>query len=294
MLGTILPLVLVVTCPGAPPLGARSSGTHLARPTAHSHSASPGPLAADADDVPLLAVGDRAVKGSRIEAFDANWVNLQDVTIHEVADIEKRDGKKRLVRVQTWPLGGGVAIRSELVLDPKTLATVSFEQRVDGLPEGASIGRPTRLRWDFDGKRYTRTVEPDPGAEPVVTEGELPNPMFEGSALGLVIAALPLELDYEARLPVAMNLQLAEEHTLYHVRVRVTGEEEFAWKRGKRVSAWVVEVDWEDYDTGAVTSVGGALEPGGAYFVVPKPPKGFPHVPRYQNDTTTIDLVVDG
>jgi len=124
--------------------------------------------------------------------------------------------------------------------------------------------------------------------------GELPTRMFEGSGLGLVIAALPLEEGYDARLPVAMNLGLTEELTLYTVRVRVTGKERFPWKGKKKVEAWIVDVDWEDHDTGEVSAAGGAALPGGAYFVVPDPPNGFPHVPRYQNDTSRIEVVVEG
>lgn len=243
-------------------------------------------------DAPTLEVGDKSVRGKRIGAFDSEWTAGGGAIVSEVAKFERRDGKKRLVRVQTWPMGSGVDLRSELVLDAATLSTVSFQQEVVGMPEGGSMGgAPSFLRWDYDGGKYTRKVRRDGGAEEV-EEGALPQPMFEGSALGLVIAALPLELDYEARLPVAMNLGLTEELTLYWVEVRVTAQEPFEWKR-KEVAAWVVEVDWEDFATGEVTSKGGVDAPGGAYFVVTDPPKGFPHVPRYQNESGTIELVVE-
>ncbi len=243
------------------------------------------------DDVRAVDVGSREVSGKRLRPFDATWTSAK-AEITEVATIEKRDGRKCYVRVQHWPAlqEGVVSVRSELVLDASTLETVSFQTELVGLPEGAGVGdTPVFLRWEFDGANYACTVQRGVAGERVTNRSALPAPMFEGSGLGLALAALPLKDGYEARLPVAMNLGLTDALTLYNVHARVVGTETFEWK-GKDVEAWVVDVDWADPETGEITSAGGADAPGGAYFVAAKPPKGCPHVVSYRNDSVRIEL----
>lgn len=240
-----------------------------------------------------LLVGDRSVKGKTITAFDNAWLTTNGVRITETARRETLDGRDVLIRLQVWPLQPGIDLHTELTLDAKTLETVSLHREVKGLPEGAGLGeKPIISHWDFDGADYTLSVTHSD--EPVVSHGALDQPMFDGGGLGLVIAALPLKAGYEARIPIAMPLDLAPELTRYWAIVRVNGRESVTGPDGKDVRAWVVDVDWADYDTDEITSKGGAEESGGAYYVVPRPPEGFPFVPRYVNAGSSIDVVVEG
>lgn len=203
---------------------------------------------------------------------------------------KKVKGRACYMRRQVWPMQEGVDLVSELVLDAKTLETVSFQREVVGLPEGASLGGQAEFaRWEFKGAEWKGTTRT--GGKEDKSEGTLPAPMFDGNGLGLVLAALPLEEGFSARLPVAMTLGLATEWTQYEVVARVVAEEFVEGPKGKEVQAWVVDVDWIDPVSGEVTSAGGMDAPGGAYFIVTSPPKGFPHVARYQNDSGTIELL---
>ena len=182
-----------------------------------------------------------------------------------------------------WLFLAGILSAGEHVL-PLQVHTGFFE-RQDALATATlELGRPLDM---------AKAVLRGKDGEKQVAQGELPTQMFEGSGLGLALAALPLADDFEARLPVAMNLGLTDELTLYNVRVRVSGKEIFPRKGKKEVEAWIVDVDWEDFETGEVTAAGGPDSSGGSYFVVPDPPKGFPHVPRYQNEGGAIELVFE-
>ena len=243
------------------------------------------------DDVaPLQEVGSSKVRGSKLKPFDAQWKGSGGAVISEVATLEKVDGKRCYVWRQVWPMNGGqLEMHSELVVDAKTLATISFQKQVVGLPPGAGLGqRPTFMRWEFDGADYSLTTRV---ADQEATEdGSLPRASFEGSALGLVLAALPLKQGYSARLPIAMSLGLSAELTTYMITARVVGTEKIAVPGGRKLKAWVVEVDWADLETEELSSKGGAEESGGAYYVVTNPPKGLPHVLRYRNEGSSIDL----
>lgn len=248
-----------------------------------------------ADDAPFVGIGDRSLRGKKLKAFDALWSasgNPDGPPIHEVAEISTSGGGRTLTRTQVWPMKNGLSKHSEIVIDLETMATRSLTTKVLGLPEGAGLGQlPTYRRWEFDGAAYTLTTRIK--GEEQTREGELDAPMFDGNALGLALAALPLKKGYVAELPVAMTLDLGPELTTYKVIARVVGQEELATAKGRSAKAWIVEVDWLDYDTRAMSAPGGRTESGGAYFVLTSPTRGAPHVPRYENDGVTIALVVD-
>ena len=46
-----------------------------------------------------------------------------------------------------------------------------------------------------------------------------------------------------------------------------------------------------DYATGEVTSEGGPDKAGGAYWITPDPPPGFPYVPKYANENVRIEYL---
>ncbi len=260
------------------------TGSHVE--AAHS------PLFSTQDEVNLVQVGHRSVKGKMLKPFDSKWTGSalsDEARITEKSAFQRIDGKKLYVRRQVFPMQQGLSLQTTVCLDPKTLRTVRLEQEVLGLPAGAGLGQaPEYCRWDFDGAKYERLQRH--AGEEQRDSGSLDEPMFDGGALGLVLAALPLKDGYRARLPICMPLNLSPELTRYWVDVRVVGKEPFEGPRGKTVEAWVVAVDWLDFESEKVTSKGGYDEPGGAYFVVPKPPKGFPHVPRYANAGGVIEL----
>ena len=112
--------------------------------------------------------------------------------------------------------------------------------------------------------------------------------MFETAMLGLVIAALPLKEGYVAELPTVF----ANQGSKWTITASVVGRESYETDDGEKVNAWVVNTEWEDLDSDAV-SKGGATESGGAYSIVTNPPKGFPYVPRYVNNSVDIKLITE-
>lgn len=243
---------------------------------------------------PSLEVGNKRVQGRRISDFDGRWRMGEGEgaqVVREWARGDKLGNKRILRRGQVWPMGGPVELHTELTMDPRTLEVLSYQHHVQGLPEGAGIGGglSTIIRWEFEGPAFTRTVGEGEDAK---TEAlELDRAMFDGNALGLILAALPLKDDYSAKLPVAMSLNLSPELTRYWVGARVTGKESIPRDGGRDLEAWIVDTAWFDYGSGALTSPGGATRSGGAYWVLTDPPKGVPHVLRYRNDTSRIDWV---
>lgn len=241
-------------------------------------------------DMPTIAVGDPALKGTTIGAYDATWNQSarRDGEWHEVAKLTEtakpttQDGRAVLEHIQTMTRPDGIVVRRVTTFDRGTLEPLGIEQQIENGPPNA----PKAAHWDFDGpKLKTSVTKPDGQVD--TKEAEIGSPMFYGMTFGLVLASLPLEESYTAKLPVLIPQQGAAKYWLI---ARVVGKEPFRAADGKTVEAWAVETDWADYESGEITSVGGADQPGGTYYVVPDPPAGFPYVPKYANDTVIIEV----
>ena len=241
---------------------------------------------------PLLPVGDPALDGKRLGRYTAKWTQsvlregewTEVAVLTETARPTRRNGRAVLEHVQQTEAASGVQVENTMIFDHATLAPLKLSQQISGGPPQA----PRERLFEFDGHKVrTRTTKADGQVEDA--EAELASPMFYGMTFGLVLAALPLEEGYRAKLPVLMPQQ---GNTKYWIIARVVGRERFETGEGKTVEAWTVETDWADFDSGEVTSEGGAKKAGGAYSVVTDPPAGFPYVPRYANENVVIEVAL--
>ncbi len=239
---------------------------------------------ATADDT----AGAGAVEGRRIGAYEARWSQkmLQDGEwaeigrIEEKATLSRHDGTEVLEHSQTLDWQGQPRTVNTMIFDRASLLPRRLERKiVDGPPEA-----PTSIVYSF-GDREIK-------GEALIAEEtksfaiETPGPMFDGLTFGLVLAALPLKDGFVAELPATMPQMRAN----YSVRAEVVGKERITTPGGGSVEAWVVATAWKDLASGEV-SPGGADASGGAYFVVPNPPKGMPYVPMYVNESLKIELI---
>ena len=233
-----------------------------------------------------LEVGSAAVDGRRIGAYEARWqqrVKQDDAwqdgpLLIERATLRRDGGRELLDHVQRTE-GSGPKVVNCMIFDHATLEPLELVQSIEGGPPQA----PTEIRFAFASEAIR--------GEAVLAEGtkafeiETPGPMFYGMTFGLVLAALPLEMGYSAELPASMP----QGRTTYTVKIEVVGKETVR-AAGRTAEAWVVDTEWIDLDSGDV-SPGGADSSGGAYYVLPDPPQGFPYVPKYVNDSVRIELI---
>ena len=251
---------------------------------------------APAQDVPTVLPGDPAVAGSDLLGYDARWQsrvqrNGQWSDRSIVTETLVREGDHWL-RVQVTDQGGW-ALESRVELDRATLRPVRLRRTLQaGTPEDVrarleQAGFLQEFEIDFgaDGVR-TRAVPFDGDAEE--REDRFSTSFFDGSTLGLLIAALPLEPGYSVRFPILFVDGRAADLTPYWVDATVIGWEEVAGRDALRV-----DVAWADFETGDVTSAPGPDAPGGAYWIHPGAGGDSPPVPRYRNDTFDI-LVTSG
>lgn len=240
--------------------------------------------------VPQLQVGSSAVNGAHIKPFSNTWTQKQlagdqwrDLgTVTETVTAQRIDGRDVLVREQVSnipPIDGGRT--QTLVFDAETLEPIRMNVASRGKFPPAAM-KTTRI--DYKGTVVSGEVTSF-GGESREVQQENKTPMFEAAMLGLVIAALPLEADYVAELPVNFVIQ----GTQWMVRASVTGTQAYTFE-GKTVETWVVRTDWRDLSTGDPYPDD---DSGGSFYVSPNPPQGFPYVARYVNPNVDIDVKLD-
>lgn len=237
----------------------------------------------------ILAIGARSVEGRRIGSYEARWRQrtlqegewLDTGIIEEKAEIARWEGQDVLRHTQiTTQDAGKMKVINRIDFDRATLSPLHLRQTFENGPPQA----PDEIVFRFEKTRIAG--EAHKGEKSRTFETPTEEPMFYGMTFGLVLAALPLAEGYEAEMPVSMP----QMRTGYTVRAKVVGQETYQDAQGKPVTAWVVETEWKDRASGEV-SPGGASRSGGAYSVIPRPPKGLPYVPKYINDTVRIEVL---
>ena len=239
---------------------------------------------------PVLEVGNKTVKGTKIKPFTATWTSKQHVqgnwmevgTITETVSMVEVDGREVMKREQVSVIPPIEGKKTEtLLFDPKTLEPIRLSVESSG-----KFPPPATQHSDisFNGKYVKGKVTSFAGETREVDQNN-DGPMFEAAMLGLVIAALPLEDGYVAELPVNFVMQ----GSVWVVRATVTGTKDYKMA-GKSVSTWEVRTDWRD-----VASDDGYPDDdsGGKYYVTTNPPDGFPYVARYVNPHVDIDVKLD-
>lgn len=256
------------------------------------------PLRAQAPDTPRIEPGSRVVMGTMLQHFTARWQErqLRDSTWVDASNVAEElvpdPGASRL-RFRRSVDAGAWGFDIMVEMDRETLAPISLVREVRGdIPAGVieqltSAGVTRRFEYRFSGSRYTARHTTF-GGQTTEDAGDFGRTVFDATTAGLLLAALPLEAGYRAELPVVFVQTHDGSHSQYVLRARVVDVE-----RMERADAprYQVEVDWIDPETGAVTSAGGAEEPGGAYWIVREPTHDGPHVPRYRNNTVDFILL---
>lgn len=235
--------------------------------------------------------GSSMVKGSSLAPYDASWQSRgnqggewQDQGV--ITETMTLEGD-RWVRIQvTHRQGWGTRTRVEMdrttlrpLLLRRSLLPDTPSQVVEQL-KGAGFMKEFEMR--FEGSTYETHTETFDG-ETGVERGDVGTPFFDGSVLGLVIAALPLDTGSEARIPILFVDGRAGGVTPYWVEASVRGTEVVEGKEAIRV-----DVGWAEWDSGVISSAPGPDAAGGAYWITPNSGGAVPPVPRYRNESFDV------
>lgn len=255
---------------------------------------------------PTVAPGSRTVAGAALEAHEASWHQrlpgedgwTARGTVTEHLETITEGGVERWRRRQIASLGP-VRFVNDTIVDKATLAAVRFERRLESdsaidaeLEERlAAAGQIYPYTVEFDGREFRKRI----GAEgDVKTEtGTLMQDGFDGSVLGLVVAALPLTDEYRATMPVTFLNPGDASLTFYNVVATVVGRETVE-AGGRSFATWKVDIEWLDPGTGGVMSAGGEDQAGGAYWIADGAGGSTPHVLKYRNESVDFELVDGG
>jgi hypothetical protein len=244
--------------------------------------------------------GHRSLDGTNLHPFEARWQERQmrdgawTDTSHTSEHLTIDEAASRLRFVRTVDAGGwGYDLIAEL--DRRTLAPRSLTRKLrDGLPQQvldqlAQAGVMRQFEYTFTQSGYRAVFTSADGATREES-GHFDRPVFDATAMGLILAALPLEVGYQARLPVVFIQAHDGSLTPYDMIARVVANDGSGGRVPQVDPIFRVEVDWVDPATGEISAAGGADDFGGAYWIATEPPPGIPYVPRYANNT--VDFVL--
>lgn len=233
------------------------------------------------------------VKGAQIHPYNATWYVRNKAgeqwrhggLLHERVKVDSGHGQPALHWVQIMESGSGaMSVTNETCFTSDQLKPLKATMLIEG--EGMPPGAIQHMELDYNQDSVTGRVRSVAGDEQPHPGLPLDIPMFDGNNVGLILAALPLVKGYSVRFPVTFLRQ----NTSYWVVARVKGTRPFDDGRGGMVTAWEVDTDWVDRNSGQV-SAGGVDQAGGTYFVVTEPPDWYPHVPKYINATFDTELI---
>lgn len=243
-----------------------------------------GPLAAA---VTVIQPGDGQVDGTRIRPYQQIWrqCSRQDGawvdggTFAETL-IEVKDGERMWRLEQSSERPDGRRGQTVIHYDRRSLSPLRMESRQFG-PDDTELASAS---YSFDAQGYKgQVIRGDETRE--VSGDAVTSQQFPGGNFGLALATLDPEKDFPAELPSSM----VQFDAGYRVIATVAGQEALETASGS-VDAWLIDVEWHHLGTDDVYP-GGPDQSGGRYWVVPRPPQGFPYVPRYQTDTYAVEFV---
>lgn len=230
----------------------------------------------------------RSVYYTRMKNAQGQWQTSGTLT--EYGKPHEQNGQALMDRIQVQTFNDGRSFLSHRATLVKGSLKPLRNKRESSLPQ-YQPGFLKSFDVNYDGKHLRGTCDKHEEGEAAFPEKKMEETMFEGDVLGIVLAALPLKKGYQVRLPV-MYSQMG---VIYTVVAKVVGKKVFLGPDGQSLNAWAVNTDWHDHSNGSVLP-GGEAESGGTYYVIPKPPKGYPHVPKYINqsfDTEVIPQLLD-
>ena len=238
--------------------------------------------------------GDPQVAGAELAAYSARWQSQVSQNGEWVAQPgflteEMTLEGDRWVRIQVTDQGPwGTVTRVEMdrnTLRPLLLRRSLLDKTPDMVIEQLkAAGFVNEFEMRFEG-RQLEIRKTDFDGQTSVEARDLGAAFFDGSVLGLIVAALPLEEGASARVPILFVDGRAGDITQYWVDTRVVGKEEVNGSEAVRV-----DVAWLDFETEAMSSEPGPDAAGGAYWITEEAGGDVPPVPRYRNES--FDIVV--
>lgn len=237
----------------------------------------------------IVQVGSPLVDGNQLTPFSAQWdqfsmvegQRVKSATYQETLEIVTIDDIEQLKHVQVVNDQSGTQVTNTTYFDRVTLKPLSIEQRMKGVPKGT----PDNRTFKFADKQYDVTVIM-PDEKTHARTVHMPVNMFNVSNLGLVFAAMPLELGAKYRMPSAFPQY---QDGMYWMDVSVSGEKTFKNQDGTQTQAWQVDIHWINIKEGDEYPAG-PTKSGGAYYIAKKGSKGIPPVPAYVNDSIAIEV----
>lgn len=230
-----------------------------------------------------LELGDGQIDGRKIAEYElqwqqcafaeGNWVDGGMLT-EQVAVIG--DQTLRLRHIVKRPSG------------PTTVATTYFERDTFGprrmeviaiMPD-ASRKLLAVQELNADGYQGWSALA---GARESV-QGKINSKMLPGAVMGLPLATLGYQES-----PLEFSASMMSFDATYRVIVSWVGRETLEYN-DQKVEALLVDAEWHHQESGDIYPPGPDAS-GGRYWLVPKPPEGFPYVPRYQTDTYAVEFV---
>lgn len=265
-----------------------AAGISVAATALASHATWAGDVQAIADgEAPSYTapVGGAMVETSRLAPFHARWTNNRPDeegnwsirgSFEEILEIDE-GGMWRHTQI-TRSAGRDMVVTGVRLLDRETLRPIRFDRKLENGPPAASV----TMTVEYSARGFEmRGVTAD--GKTTNFEKELSTPMFDGSIVGLTIAALPLEEGYFATMPTAIPALKAT----FWLEARVIGSREFVAANGVKIETWEVNAEWYNFDDKDIYPGGRDLS-GGAYYIAKNPGDGVPFVVEYANDGTRI------
>ncbi len=236
----------------------------------------------------IIKVGSEGVDGYRLQPFTAKWNQYgisggeKNLTgTYEESLVISKDESEQLIHTQIVDNFNGVIVTNTTVFDRKTMKPLSINQFLDGVPEGAANSQD----FVFTDAQYEVTVKNPEGKERKRTV-HMPVDMFNVGNLGLVFAAMQLEMGKTIRMPSTFPQY---QDGQFWLDATVTGETEYQGNEGEVIPVWQVDIRWINIKDGDEYPAG-PDQSGGAYYVAKDISKGVTPVPAYVNDTLIIEL----
>ena len=236
----------------------------------------------------IIKVGSEDVDGYRLKPFTAAWdqYGISDgkkslTGSYEESLAVSKEEPTQLIHTQVVDNFNGVIVTNTTVFGRKTMKPLSINQFLDCVPEGAS----NRQDFVFAEAQYEVTVKNAEGKARKNTV-YMPVDMFNVSNLGLVFAAMPLEMGKTIRMPSTFPQY---QDGQFWLDATVTGETEYKGNKGEVIPAWQVDIRWINIKDGDEYPPG-PKQSGGAYYIAKDVSQGMTPVPAYVNDTLIIEL----
>jgi len=229
-----------------------------------------------------MTLGDGLIDGRALEPYRNTWHQcavqdgewqIQSPLVEEFVVIDDAQVRLRQATVQA----SGVQTRADTYFDRQSLAPLRME--VEATVDGNVVAHIVR---ELDADGYVGTALRD--GETTELKGSISSRMLHGGAMGLPLATM----DYQD-VPVKFVASMVSFDGTYDVIASWVGKEKIEYQ-GEDVEAWLIDVEWLHRESADVYAPGPDGS-GGRYWVVHRPPAGFPYVPRYQTDTYAVEFV---